>query len=245
MDLNSSTRNADIGTLPKSGEIEIQAIIRQADELYAERQRIENVRASITILRSSGRNEYEILWRLGRAMFFLGQESPDKESALSNHCQGVVVCEQAVATAPDRVEGHFWLAVNLALAAQLHRRLPGLMKARRAIRELRQAIQIDSSYHGAGPLRVLARLQHKLPRSLGGGSRRSRTNYRAAINVAPQNTVTRIYLAELLLESGEGDLAREQLEFVLEVSADPNWAFEIERDKRIAQAMLATLKTRA
>ena len=192
--------------------------------------------------KAPARNEYEILWRLGRALFFLGQEAPDKDSALSNYCQGVVACEQAVAIAPERVEGHFWLAVNLALAAQTHRRVPGIRKARRAMRELHQAIQIDPSYHGAGPLRVLARLQHKLPRLLGGGFGRARTNYKAAINLAPENTVTRIYFAELLLESGERDLAREQLEFVLNVSTDPGWAFEIERDKRIAKEMLAKLQ---
>lgn len=111
------------------------------------------------------------------------------------------------------------------------------------MRELQLAIQIDSSYHGAGPLRVLARLQHKLPRLLGGGCGRAYTNYKAAVSFAPENTVTRIYFAELLLESGERELGRKQLEFVLNVSADPVWAFEIERDKRIAMEMLARLQT--
>jgi Tfp pilus assembly protein PilF len=118
------------------------------------------------------------------------------------------------------------------------------MKARRALRELRDAIRIDASYHGAGPLRVLARLQHKLPLLLGGGSRRALTNYRAAISLAPENTVTRIFFAEFLLESGERDLAREQLESVLKVSADSGWAFEIDRDQRIAKDMLLKLETR-
>ncbi|MCM3902751.1 MAG: TRAP transporter TatT component family protein [Pyrinomonadaceae bacterium] len=222
----------------KSGGVAIQAIIRQADELYAGRQRIENVRASIAILKSAETSEYEILWRLGRALFFLGQEAPDKDSALSKHCQGVVACEQAVASASERVEGHFWLAVNLALAAQRDNPVRAITNARRAMRELQQAIRIDSSYHGAGPLRVLARLQHKLPRLLGGGSGSARANYKKAINLAPENTVTRIYYAELLLDSGERDLAREQLQVVLNVSADPDWAFEIERDQRMAKEML-------
>jgi hypothetical protein len=177
---------------------------------------------------------------MGRALFFLGQEAPDKKSALSHHCRGIVACDRAVLLAPVRVEGHFWLAVNLALAAKL-RRL-GIREARRALMELRQAVQIDSSYHGAGPLRVLARLQHNLPRLLGGGSSRALANYTAAISLAPENTVTRIYFAELLLESGEQNLAREQFEFVLNVSADPDWEFEIERDKRIATDVLMRLK---
>jgi tetratricopeptide (TPR) repeat protein len=222
--------------------MDIQAIIRQADELYADRHRIENVRASVAILESSDRNEYEILWRLGRALFFLGQEALDRNSAFSNYCEGVVASEKAVAITPARVEGHFWWAVNLALAAQIRRRLFGIGRARRAIRELREAVQIDSSYHGAGPLRVLARLQHKLPRLLGGGVGSARTNYKAAVNLAPENTVTRIYFAELLLELGEQDLAGEQLEFVLKVPTNPGWAFETERDKQIAREMRAKLQ---
>jgi len=223
----------------------IQAIIEQADDLYANRQRIENVHASLAILESSGANEYEILWRLARARFFLGQEAPARDSARSHYHQGVNDGEKAVAIAPTRVEGHFWLAVNLGLAAQMQQRVPGIGKARRAMRELRQAIQFDPSYHGAGPLRVLARLQHNLPRLLGGGFGRARTNYEAAISLAPENTVTRIYFAELLLESGAQDLAREQLEFVVDVSIDPGWAFENERDKRIARDMLRKLQTKA
>jgi tetratricopeptide (TPR) repeat protein len=234
-----STLNAEVSAAPNIGETAIQEIIRQADALYAERQRIENVRASLAILEGSEINEFEILWRLGRALFFLGQESPDKDSALSNYRQGIVASAQAAAGAPERVEGHFWLAVNLALAARHTRPVRAITNARRAIRELHQAIQIDSSYHGAGPLRVLARLQHKLPRLLGGRSSRARANYREAINLAPENTVTRIYFADLLLNLGERELAREQLEFVLSVSDDPDWAFEIERDKRLAKEMLA------
>jgi hypothetical protein len=110
------------------------------------------------------------------------------------------------------------------------------------MRELRQAIQFDSSYHGAGPLRVLGRLQHNLPRLLGGGFSRARTSYEAAISLAPENTVTRIYFAELLLESGKRDLGREQLEFVLNAATDPDWAFEVARDKRIAKDMLVKLE---
>ena len=237
----SSTRN----TKAMSGGIAIQAVITQADELYSERQRIENVHASVEILESSGKDEYEILWRLGRALFFLGQEAADENSAHSSHCRGIIACEEAVATEPSRVEGHFWLAVNLALAAQGLRRLRALRNARRAMRELQLSIQIDSSYNDAGPLRVLARLQHKLPRVLGGGLVRARINYKAAINLAPENTVTRIYFAELLLESGEQNLAREQLELVLNVSAHAGWVFEIERDQRIAKEMMAKLETRS
>ncbi len=218
-------------------------IIRLADELYAKRKEVQSVRASLVMLKSHAgtADDYDIQWRLGRALFFLGQEATDKTSSLSEHSQGIAFCERAVAAQADRVEGHFWLGVNLALRARWERWPASMRDALLARRELRRAIHIDSSYHAAGPLRVLARLQQKLPRWLGGGVSRARANYESAITLAPENTVTRVYFAELLLDLGEHALARKQLEFVLSVSGDSEWSFEIERDKRLAKDMLTKL----
>lgn len=227
------------------GNHSIQKTVSQADELYSQRHRIENVSASVAILESEAArgNDYEIQWRLGRALFFLGQEVGHKESARAYHFQGTVRGEQAVIAEPGKVEGHFWLGVNLALLAGCEARWVAIRHALRARRELQQAIKIDSTYHAAGPLRVLARLQQKMPRWPGRGSGGARANYEKAINLAPANTVTRIYFAELLIELREQDLARAQLEFVLDAADDPNWAFEIERDRRIAREMLSRMKS--
>ena len=178
------------------------AIIRRADELYAKRKDGQSVRACVAMLTSlpTKTTDYETQWRLGRAFFFLGQEATDKASSLAKHSEGIASCRQAVAARPDKVEGHFWLGVNLALRARWEGLPRAIMHALTARRELQRAISIDSSYHGAGPLRVLGRLQHKLPVWLGGGAARARACYESAINVAPQNTVTRIYFAELLID---------------------------------------------
>lgn len=220
-------------------------IIKLADELYAKRKEVQSVRASVAMLtsRAATANDYDIQWRLGRAFFFLGQEATDKTSSLSAHSQGIASCERSVAAQADRVEGHFWLGVNLGLSARWERWPAAIRHALRARRELQRAIHIDSSYHAAGSLRVLARLQQKLPRWLGGGVSRARASYESAITLAPENTVTRVYFAELLLDLGEHELARKHLEFVLSVSEDPDWAFEIERDRAIAKAMLAKVSS--
>ena len=217
----------------------IQRISRQADELYAQREPFQTVHEAVEVLLGwSGPTDYEIQWRLGRAYFFLGQEAANRKNAFSFHLQGIKACSAAVHIHVQRVEAHFWLGVNLALAARHEGSLMAIRHAWRAKRELQRAVLIDPSYHGAGPLRVLARLQHKTPRWLGGGTAAARRNYEAAISLAPENTVTRIYFAELLLELGERDLARAQLEFVLTVPDDPEWAFEIDRDRRAAREML-------
>jgi len=216
-------------------------IIKLADELYAKRKEVQSVRESVAMLISSAAaaNDYDIQWRLGRAFFFLGQQATDKTSSLLEHSQGISFCERAVTVQADRVEGHFWLGVNLALSARWKGWPTAMQQALCARRELQLAVDIDSSYHAGGPLRVLGRLQQKLPRWLGGGVSRARANYEKAIKIAAENTITRVYFAELLFDLGEHELARKHLEFVLGVSEDSEWSFEIERDKRLAKDMLA------
>ncbi len=217
----------------------IQEIIRAADGLYSGREPFSKVHEAVEALKSwTGPPSYEIQWRLGRAYFFLGQEAAKRKDVLSYHSQGIKVCTDALHIDANRVDAHFWLGVNLAMAARHEGSFAAIRHAMGAKRELRLAVGIDPAYHGAGPLRVLARLQHKLPSWLGGGLSKARCNYEEAIRVAPDNTVTRIYFAELLLELHETDLARAQLEYVLGVAKDAEWAFEIERDKRSALEML-------
>ena len=215
-------------------------LARRADALYDERARVENVRASVELLEPLT-NEYEAAWRMGRALFFLGQEACDSFESRTQHTRGTIICEHAARLAPSRVEGHFWLGVNLALLAQNEKPLKALRHALRARRSLTRAARLDASYHGAGPLRVLARLQHKLPRLLGGGFRRARTNFERAIELAPANTVTRLYFAELLLETKDTERARLELETLLNAPQDPAWAFESDRDRKLARAMLNEL----
>jgi tetratricopeptide (TPR) repeat protein len=216
-----------------------EEIINRADALYDARGQLENVHASVVLLESDEcAQDYEAAWRLGRALFFLGQEAGSERDARADHARGATACERAARLKPSRVEGHFWLGVNLALLARLENSFKALGHALRARRFLQRAIHLDPAYHAAGPLRVLARLQHKLPTLLGGGQKRARANFERAIRLAPANTVTRLYFAELLIEIGDTPRARDELEAILNAPPDPAWAFESARDRRIAQEML-------
>lgn len=221
----------------------LSEIIRRADALYDGRGELENVRASVELLeRDESANDYETAWRLGRALFFLGQETQGKKESRAYHTRGTLASERATVLQPSRVEGHFWLGVNLALLARLENPFKALRHALRARRFLLRAVRLDSSYHAAGPLRVLARLQHKLPGVLGGGKTRARANFERAISLAPANTVTRLYFAEMLLEMGDTTRARSELESILKMPIDPAWAFESARDRERAREMLKNVK---
>lgn len=208
-----------------------------ADKLYDGREELDSVRRSLGLLERAP-DDYGALWRLSRAHFFLGQEARDDAQARSHHLAGIDAGRRAVRVSGAGVEGHFWLGVNLALLAQLEKPLSAILAALGARRALRRAVRIDAGYHAAGPLRVLARLESKLPRILGGGRSRARAHFEEAIRLAPSNTVTRIYFAELLLECGQTVRARAELEALPALDFDPAWAFEIKRDRERARAIL-------
>ena len=216
-------------------------VIEHADSLYAKRIEIENVRLIVELLEEMAAGNYEASWRLGRSFFFLGQEAKNQAEARVHHSKGIQAADHAVKLQPDRVEGHFWLGVNLALMAQLKNKMSALFFVWRAKRSLRRALRLDPSYHAAGSLRLLGRIQHRLPRIFGGGRKRARANYERALELAPDNTVTRFYFAELLIEIGEMTAAREQLETILQMATDPPWEFESKRDRKLAKETLALM----
>lgn len=225
-------------------KVSVAEIIDRADALYAARSRVQDVSLSVELLEAAlaRKFDYELGWRLGRALFFLGQEADNRDEARAFHARAVRICELASRRERTRVEGHFWLGVNRALLAALEKPLRALGHALRARRSLRRAVSLDAAYHAAGPLRVLARLEAKLPTWLGGGRERASADFEKALALAPANTVTRLYFAELLIEAGDEARALSELETLLAAPLDPAWAFETERDRRLAQAMLRRVK---
>jgi Tfp pilus assembly protein PilF len=107
--------------------------------------------------------------------------------------------------------------------------------------ELKLAARVNESYHGAGPLRVLGRLEHKAPRWLGGNRNRSRERFDRALALVPGNSVTLLYAAELAMDQRDSARAASLLEQIIESPIDPEWEFENCRDKKLAGEFLKNL----
>jgi hypothetical protein len=222
---------------------DIISAISLADDLYRRRAEPDSgLRVAVALRKCPDyEGSYEILWRLARAMFLAGEQEHRKTSWVY-HGSGAEFGWKALEINSDRVEGHFWLGVNLALMAQKSGGLRAVLALLAARSQLRRAARICESYHGAGPLRVLGRLEHKAPRILGGSLGRSRSYFERALQLAPDNCVTLVYAAELSIDSGEVDRARQMLRRVVESPIDPAWEFEHRRDKALAQTMLSRLE---
>ena len=222
---------------------ELLAVVGRADELYRQRARPGMIRESVMVLSGArgGNERYEVQWRLSRAMFFLGQEADSKGARRQLHAAGINAGERAIALNHERVEGHFWAGVNLALFAESQGGIRGARAMLWARSELKLAAKLNEDYHDAGPLRVLGRLEHKAPRLLGGSRNRSRQCFDRALCIAPENSVTRLYAAELAIDEGERDRAETLLKQIIESPVDPEWEFENRRDRKLARALLEKL----
>lgn len=225
---------------------ELLAVVGRADELYHHRAEPGAVRESVMVLSGAhgGADRYEVQWRLARALFFLGQQAGSRDSSRQLYAAGIGAGERAVALNDDRVEGHFWVGVSLGLFAETNGGIRGARALRWARLELKRAIKIDERYHGAGPLRVLGRLDHKAPRILGGNRKRSRELLDRALAIAPLNSVTLTYAAELAIDNGERSRASDLLRQVIESPIDAEWQFEHDRDRALARSLLERLVPR-
>ena len=119
-----------------------QDVCLQADDLYRGRQNLSNVIESISLLSglSDSMSTFEAKWRLSRALFFVGQEDTDREKKSVYFRDGVVAGRDAIHKEPARVEGHFWLGVNLGLLAESVGSFRALPIVQSAIKHLKQAI---------------------------------------------------------------------------------------------------------
>lgn len=219
---------------------QLLAIVGRADELYQQRAEPGAIRESVMVLSGAhgGADRYEVQWRLARALFFLGQQGSSRDASRQLYSAGIGAGERAVALNDNRVEGHFWVGVNLALFAETKTGIRGVRALRSARLELKRAIEIDESYHDAGPLRVLGRIYHKAPRILGGSRKRSHELLDRALAIAPSNSVTLAYAAELAIEAGERDRAADLLRRLIDNPIDTEWAFENNRDRDLARSLL-------
>ena len=223
--------------------MDILAVLSRADQLYRSRATEGAVKESVALLAGvvGGADRYEVQWRLARSLFFLGQEADSAGGKRQLHAAGIGAGERAAAISPERVEGHFWLGVNLALFAECAAGIKAVRALLRGRNELRLAKEISESYHGAGPLRVLGRITHKAPRLLGGSPKRSRRLFDRALQIAPLNSVTLLYAAEQAIDVSDCDRARELLERVISSDLDPDWEYENRRDRALAEALLKSL----
>ena len=224
---------------------DIQVLIAQGDELYVNRedpavakQALDKYLEALKIDPDS----YEALWRAGKVIFSIGMAARTDEEKKKIFNDGVTYCKKAVAVNPNRVEGHFWMGVNLGKYGEARGVLKSLFLKNDIIREMNEVVKLDEAYEGAGAYRVLGRVYYKVPGLFGGSKQKSKMYLEKGKKICPTNTLTLIYLAETYKGLDQDQEAVKTLEEIINLTPDARWIPETKADKTEAARLLQKYK---
>lgn len=219
------------------------ATLEQADRLLFDPQLDTNkALQALTIYESllppSGQERLPVLTRLARASFFLGDIS-EKRQRRPYYEQGRQFAQTILQEYPGRVEGHYWLGMNLAGLADVNR-MQGMRLLPQILESLERAASLEPGYDQAGALRVLGRIYYEAPgRPISVGNiGKSLDLLTKATALAPDNSTNHLYLAETLLKLKREDQAREELQKVLNASQNADGPRGLAADRLKAKNIL-------
>jgi tetratricopeptide (TPR) repeat protein len=214
------------------------------DQLYAHRDDLASARAAEKIWAdrlARDPKDFEAAWKLARARYWLGGHAPEQQRKALYEA-GIAAARAAIAAAPDRPEGHFWLAANMGTLAESFGLRQGLKYRSEIKKELETVLKIDPAFQQGSADRALGRWYNKVPGLFGGSDKKSEEHLRKALIYNPNSAVTLYFLAETLIDEGKKDEARGVLEKLIAAPLDPDWTPEDREWKAKAQRLLQTLR---
>ncbi len=211
------------------------------DALYRDRDNLTSATAAADVWATrlaADPKDFESAWKLARARYWLGSTGLPQHQRRAALEDGIAAGRKAVAIDPNRPEGHFWIAANMGALAESFGLRQGL-KYRGEIRdELQRVLKIDPGYLQGSADRALGRWYYKVPGLFGGSNKRSEEHLRKALSYNPQSVITRLFLAETLIDLNRKDEARKELQAAIAAPEDPEWAPEDRRFRDQARGLL-------
>ena len=195
------------------------------------------------LLSTAGAPRALVLAHLGHTCFVLGQLAPEAQG-MGFYQKGQSYAETLIREEPNRVEGHYWLALNLCGQADVGGKLLGHRLLPRILEELQRAVALDAAYDQAGAHRVLGRIYYEAPGwplSVG-DLQKSLQHLKAAVRLAPATSTNHLYLAETLIRLKDNPAAEPELQQVLKSTRGAVRPQDLEEDRREARRLLGEIK---
>ena len=224
-------------------------ITANPDELYAARVDVGKAKAAADIWqqRAADGKDYESLWKLSRASYFLGTLGPkaDQSAALE---RGISAGKQAAALQPDKPEGHFWYAANMGEKAQRSSKFTALGMKGDIKSELERVVAIQPGWQGGSAESALGEWYLKVPDTFmccGGDHKKGIELLRKALTYDTDSKQVKYSLAEALADDDKTrPEAKGLLQQVISTPVDPEWAAEDQNFQAKARVLLDRLNGR-
>jgi tetratricopeptide (TPR) repeat protein len=213
------------------------------DRLYQDRENLASAQRAAAIWEQRLQDDsasFESAWKLARITYWLGGHV-SADGQRREYERGVAAGRQAIAIAPQRPEGHFWMAANMGALAESFGLRAG-MRYRGAIKDaLEMVLKIDPAFLEGSADRALGRWYDRVPRLFGGNNTKAVEHLRRSLTYNPDSTISHFFLAEALLDMNRPEEGRAELQAVLDVPLSKDWAPEDREFKQKAQARLEQL----
>lgn len=215
--------------------------IAEADALYQGREDLQKARLAVASLRqarTADYGSYEAAWKLARASFYVGDRTPNDDERDDLFREGTEAGKVAIQLEPDKPEGHFWLGANYGGAAQ-HSTIANLSSFQDIKGEMEAVLRIDESYQGYSAYLGLGRLYLQAPLVFGGDTGKAIDYLEKGVKSNPSHALMRFHLAEAYESRNREAEAMKQIEAVLALPPDPDYAAEhkeaVEKAKKLQQ----------
>ena len=228
---------------PLSIAIGIIAQGADPDALYRQRENMASAQQAEGVWAerlAQDARDFESAWKLSRARYWLGGHAAENRRKAYFE-SGIVAGRAAVAIAPTKPEGHFWIAANMGALAESFGLRQGL-KYRGDIKdELETVLRLDPAYQQGSADRALGRWYFKVPGLFGGSDKKSEVHLRKSLSYNPNSHSSLYFLAETLIALGRKDEARATLRALIDASIDPEWAPEDREFKQKGSVLIKTV----
>ena len=229
----------------------IPELLELSDSIVEAAQSVEDFEEAARVLEKAKRKigdslasvePLEIYIRLAKTCFQASEWERDGTEKRNWLIRGEDAAAAAARERPDRVEGHYFLAVIKGRRAE-QGGLSGLGRIK-DIEELGlKSVELDPTYEDGGPFRLLAMLYAKAPpwpTSL--GDMDLAMEFAAKALEISDYPLNHLIMAEVLIEEGDLTLARERLRTVLAAPKTGRWAMEGEYWRPYARQLLDKIK---
>lgn len=217
------------------------SLIRQSDDLYAERADLAKAQAALAKLEeavAANEDPYGAHWRMARLSYWIGDHTAGNDAKKQIFQQGIEHAKKAIELGPDKPDGHFWLGVCYGVYGEAKGKLKSLSLVKPIKEEMRRVLEIDPAYDRGGADRVLGRVFHEVPRIAGGNEKTSLTHLLKAVEYGPRVGLNLLYLADTYLSLDRIDDARKTLESILTLDPMPDLLPETAEEQAQARERL-------
>jgi Tfp pilus assembly protein PilF len=214
--------------------------ITHADQLYAQRDDLMQLRRGIVSLRQALTKDpanYDAAWKLSKFNYYLASHSDDEKERDSAFRAGIDAGKTAVQLQNEKPDGHFWLGANYGGAAE-HSAIQGLATVKDIRNEMETVLRLDEGYQNGSAYMVLGLLDLNAPSIVGGNPKRAVEEMEKGLRFGEPNAFLHLHLAEAYKKVGRNDDARRELKKILSMTPDPDYLPEYKEASSNAQKLL-------